>query len=41
MYIIIILIIIKQKIVLEMDNRYEIFSKKGVKKITEYNRNNR
>ena len=26
-----------QKIVVEMDNRYEIFSKKGVKKITEYN----
>ena len=26
-----------QKIVVEMDERYEIFSKKGVKKITEYN----
>ena len=26
-----------QKIVVEMDNRYDTFSKKGVKKITEYN----
>ncbi len=26
-----------QKIVAEMDNRYDIFSKKGVRKITEYN----
>ena len=26
-----------QKIVVEMDQRYDLFSKKGVKKITEYN----